>query len=113
MTERDPADDPIEPDPDESSSVSKASDEPAGSKPIAALMAAYAVGRLGIFVILGMIFWAFGFRGLPGLLAAALISIPLSFVVLKAWRVELAKRIEERKVAQLSIKDEFRITDRD
>ncbi len=83
------------------------------SKPIAGLMVAYAVGRLGIFVILGAIFWAFGFRGLPGLLAAALISIPLSFVLLKVWRVELARRIEERKATQLSMKDAFRTTGRD
>lgn len=83
------------------------------SKPIAGLMVAYAVGRLGIFVTLGSIFWAFGFRGLPGLLAAALISIPLSFVALKVWRVELARRIEERKSTQLSMKDAFRTTGRD
>lgn len=107
---------PTEPNPTEpetTAAVSEPAAEEGDSKPIAGLMAAYAVGRLGIFVILGAIFWAFGFRGLPGLLAAALISIPLSFVLLKVWRVELARRIEERKTAQLRMKDAFRTTGRD
>lgn len=74
------------------------------------LAAAYFVARLGIFAAILALFWAFGFRGLPGALSAAIVSIPVSFYLLSGMRVRVAQRMEERKIEQLTLKDEFRTT---
>lgn len=77
-------------------------------QPAASLAAAYFVARFGIFLAILGVFWLFGFRGLPGALAAAIVSIPVSFFLLTSMREKVAIRLAERKQAQLSVKDEFR-----
>lgn len=91
------------------------SDSPTPEKQQSAgsLAAAYFVARLGIFIAILAIFWAVGFRGLPGALAAAILSIPVSFLVLGRMRERVAGRMHERKAEQLSLKEEFRTAGKD
>lgn len=81
---------------------------PPKRQPAASLAAAYFVARLGIFLAILGLFWLVGFRGLPGALAAAIVSIPVSFFLLTSMRERVATRLAERKQAQLSVKEEFR-----
>lgn len=77
-------------------------------QPAASLAAAYFVARLGVFLVILAIFWVVGFRGLPGALAAAILSIPVSFFTLGRMRQSVAIRMDERRAEQQNLKDEFR-----
>lgn len=78
------------------------------SKSIGPMVAAYTMGRLVVFVVIAVIFYLVGFRGLPGMLGAAILSIPVSYFLLAKTRVELANRIAARKESELNRKDAFR-----
>ena len=80
-------------------------------KPVGPLLAAYTVGRFGVFVLLIVIFYVVNYRGFPGLIAAALISIPVSYLLFRGWRTELAERIDAKNDRKLRFKEEFRTTD--
>lgn len=73
-----------------------------------ALAAGYFLARLGIFLVIMAIFWLVGFTGLPGALAAAIVSIPVSFFALSSMRVRVAEAMAERREEQLGLKREFR-----
>lgn len=77
-------------------------------QPVAALTLFYIVGRFAVFGALVGIFFLVGFRGFPGLIAAAFLSIPLSFLVLKPVRVRLAQRMLDRRLEKESVRDDFR-----
>lgn len=77
-------------------------------KRIGPLFVAYTVGRFGVFAVLVLVFYLCGFAGFPGLITAAIISVPLSYVVFRGWRMELANRIAAGRAAKINFKDEFR-----
>ena len=83
---------------------------PKAKQPTTSLAASYFVARIGIFLVILAIFWLVGFRGLPGALAAAILSIPVSFFALTNMRVRVAGAMATRKEAQLNMRDEFRNT---
>lgn len=72
------------------------------------LAVSYFMARFGIFVLILAVFWLFGFGGLPGALAAAILSIPVSFFLLGRMRVQVAEAMADRRQSQLSLRDEFR-----
>ncbi|MFV0533257.1 MAG: DUF4229 domain-containing protein [Cumulibacter sp.] len=74
------------------------------------LALSYFIARLGIFALILAGFWLIGFRGLPGAVAAAIVSIPVSFFALSKMRVRVAEGMSQRKEKQLSMRDEFRST---
>lgn len=78
--------------------------------PAISLAVSYLVARLGIFAAILAIFWLVGFRGLPGALAAAIVSIPVSLFALSSMRVRVAETMAERKHGQISLRDQFRDT---
>ncbi len=77
-------------------------------KPVGGLMAAYFVGRFGVFVVLVVICYLVHFRGFPGLIASALLSIPISYFLFRGWRVELAQRMAAKQEQKLQFKEEFK-----
>lgn len=81
---------------------------PRAAKPVAALMAAYFVGRFGVFVVLVVLCYLVHFRGFPGLIASALASIPISYFLFRGWRVELAQRMTAKQEQKLLLKAEFK-----
>ncbi len=78
------------------------------SKPVGALMAAYFVGRFGVFVVLVVICYLLHFRGFPGLIASALVSIPISYFLFRGWRIELAQRMAAKQEQKLQLKQAFK-----
>lgn len=78
------------------------------NKPIGGLIAVYTLGRMIVFAVLVVIFYLVGLRGLPGMIAGAIVSIPVSYFLLAKTRVEVANRIAARKESELSRKDAFR-----
>jgi hypothetical protein len=88
-------------------------DNPPKKQPTTSLAVSYFIARFGIFVVILAIFWLVGFRGLPGALAAAILSIPVSFFGLTKMRVRVAEAMAERKQTQTSLRDEFRTGGRD
>ncbi|WP_170111146.1 DUF4229 domain-containing protein [Antricoccus suffuscus] len=78
------------------------------AKPVGGLMAAYFVGRFGVFVVLVVICYLVHFRGFPGLIASALVSIPISYFLFRGWRVELAQRMAVKQEQKLRFKEEFK-----
>lgn len=77
-------------------------------KRVGPLFLAYTVGRFGVFAILVLAFYLFGFQGFPGLITAALISVPLSYLAFRGWRMELANRIAASRAAKINFKNQFR-----
>lgn len=88
-------------------------EKPLKKQPTTSLAVSYFIARFGIFVVILAIFWLIGFEGLPGALAAAIVSIPVSFFALGKMRVRVATAMAERKHSQLSMRDEFRSTGKD
>ena len=78
------------------------------AKPVGPLMAAYFLARVGVFAVLVVIFYLVHFRGFPGLIAAAIVSIPVSYFVCRGWRIELARRMADRQEQKLQFKQEFK-----
>lgn len=76
----------------------------------------YSLLRILLFLVLFGVLWLIGVRGLLGAFVAAVISIPLSFVLLARPRQFFAARVEqnlrqkadsrERRVAELEPRDE-------
>ena len=89
------------------------SETPQKKQATTSLAVSYFVARLGIFLAIMAVFWLVGFGGLPGALAAAILSIPVSFFVLSGLRVRVAEAMAERQQSQLSLRDEFRTTGKD
>ncbi|MDP9094067.1 MAG: DUF4229 domain-containing protein, partial [Actinomycetota bacterium] len=60
----------------------------------------YTVLRFGLFLVLWGLLYAAGLSGLIGALLAALLSVPLSYVLLARPRARLAATVEQRVAAQ-------------
>jgi Protein of unknown function (DUF4229) len=56
----------------------------------------YTILRFGLFLALWGVIWLAGLHGLAGLLLAALLSIPLSYVLLSIPRARFAAKLEQR-----------------
>ncbi len=68
----------------------------------------YSFGRVGIFVILAALGYLAGLRGLLLVLAALIISIPLSYLLLRPQRDALSRVVQERVDAKRARHDEVR-----
>lgn len=88
--------------------VPEESESPAAPPRVAPLFVAYFGGRFLVFVLLALVLYLVNFRGLPGLLAAAIASIPLSYLLFRGWRADLAARMIARRDAKVAAKDAFR-----
>lgn len=77
-------------------------------RPPVMMAVGYLFARLAIFVLLLSVFWLAGFGGMPGALAAAILSIPISFFMLSGMRIRVAEAMHERREAQGNIREQFR-----
>ncbi len=57
---------------------------------------AYTAGRIGIFLATAAVLWLAGFRSWILALAAILLSMPVSYYVLRRQRAALARTVERR-----------------
>jgi hypothetical protein len=71
---------------------------------------AYTAARFGIFVVVAAVLFAVGFRSFVLVLAALLLSAPLSFFLLKRQRLAFAERVEGRVSKRKEEKSRLRAT---
>jgi predicted Kef-type K+ transport protein len=68
----------------------------------------YTVGRLGIAAVLTLVLWMLGLDFFSGLLFGLLLSMPVSYVLLRPSRVRLTEALAARSVARRAAKEELR-----
>jgi hypothetical protein len=68
----------------------------------------YTVGRIGIFAALSMVLWLLGLDLWSGLLFGLLLSMPVSYLLLRPSRERLTEALAARTVARRAAKENFR-----
>jgi hypothetical protein len=68
----------------------------------------YTVGRIGIFAALSMVLWMLGMDQWSGLLFGLLLSMPVSYLLLRPSRERLTEALAARTVARRAAKEDFR-----
>ena|SRR5947209_5616595 len=94
---------------DHTSSDHTSSEEPPATPPrIGRWVALYTLGRLGILVVLVALLWLVGVPQIPALLFGVLLSMPVSYVLLRPVRDRLTGALAARSVARRTAKEELR-----
>lgn len=81
---------------------------PATPPKIAPWLVMYTVGRLGIAAALVLILWLVGLGSFPGLLFGLLLSMPVSYLLLRPSRDRLTEALAARSVARKAAKEDLR-----
>lgn len=81
---------------------------PATPPKIAPWLLIYTVGRLGIAAALVLILWTAGLGSFPGLLFGLLLSMPVSYLLLRPSRDRLTEALAARSVARKAAKEDLR-----
>ena len=85
---------------------------PAGGAPspprIAPWLVIYTIGRLAIAAALILVLWWAGLPGFPGLLFGLLLSMPVSYLLLRPSRERLTEALAARSVARRAAKEDLR-----
>ena len=68
----------------------------------------YVVGRLSITAALVLILWLVGLGSFPGLLFGLLLSMPVSYLLLRPSRDRLTEALAARAVARQAAKEDLR-----
>ena len=68
----------------------------------------YTVGRLAIAAALVLILWLVGLGSFPGLLFGLLLSMPVSYLLLRPSRDRLTEALAARSVARRAAKEDLR-----
>jgi Protein of unknown function (DUF4229) len=112
MAETLPPDQPVEPLPDQPDGpLPDQPDEPPPSKPTPrqtlGAMWLYTLLRYGLFVVLWAVLWLARVPGLLAALIALVLSVPLSYVLLRRQRAKMAANLEQRIVARRAQERQF------
>jgi hypothetical protein len=68
----------------------------------------YTVGRIGIFAALTLVLWLLGLDQWSGLLFGLLLSMPVSYLLMRPSRERLTEALAARSVARRTAKEDFR-----
>ena len=68
----------------------------------------YTVGRLAIAAALVLVLWLAGLGSFPGLLFGLLLSMPVSYVLLRRSRERLTEALAARSLARQAAKEDLR-----
>ena len=68
----------------------------------------YTVGRFAIAAALILLLWLAGLGSFPGLLFGLLLSMPVSYVLLRRSRERLTEALAERSAARRAAKEDLR-----
>jgi hypothetical protein len=68
----------------------------------------YTVGRLAIAAALVLLLWQLGLVGTPGLLFGVLLSMPVSYLLLRPSRDRLTEALAARSIARKQAKEDLR-----
>jgi hypothetical protein len=81
---------------------------PAQAPSVWPLLALYTLGRLVLAAVLVALLWFLGLGSFPGLLFGLLLSMPLSFVLLRPLRDRLTEAMAARSVTRKAAKADLR-----
>jgi hypothetical protein len=81
---------------------------PAQAPSVWPLVALYTLGRLALAAALVALLWVLGLGSFPGLLFGLLLSMPLSFVLLRPLRDRLTEALAARSVTRKATKQDIR-----
>ncbi|SCX46552.1 Protein of unknown function [Klenkia marina] len=81
---------------------------PAQAPSVWPLLALYTLGRIALAAALVALLWVLGLGSFPGLLFGLLLSMPLSFVLLKPLRERLTEAMAARSVTRKAAKEDLR-----
>jgi hypothetical protein len=81
---------------------------PAQAPSVWPLVALYTLGRLALAAALVALLWVLGLGSFPGLLFGLLLSMPLSFVLLRPLRDRLTEALAARSVTRKAAKEDIR-----
>jgi hypothetical protein len=81
---------------------------PATPPSVAPWLAIYTLGRLGILVVLVALLWLLRVPEIPALLFGVLLSMPVSYVLLRPARDRLTEALAARSVHRRRAKEELR-----
>ena len=70
----------------------------------------YTLGRLACFLVVGAVLYVFGFRTWFLVVGALLLSMPLSYFLLKGVRSQWSAQIDERLAKRRAAKEHLRAT---
>jgi hypothetical protein len=76
--------------------------------PVLPWLLMYTVGRLGIFALLTLILWWAGLDLWSGLLFGLLLSMPVSYLLLRPSRERLNEGLSARTIARRQAKEDLR-----
>jgi hypothetical protein len=68
----------------------------------------YTVGRLAIAAALVLVLWLVGLGSFPGLLFGLLLSMPVSYLLLRPSRDRLTEALAARSIARKAAKEDLR-----
>ena len=68
----------------------------------------YTVGRFAIAAALVLVLWLVGLGSFPGLLFGLLLSMPVSYVLLRRSRERLSEALAARSLARRAAKEDLR-----
>lgn len=71
-------------------------------------MLAYTVARLGLFVVVAGVFYLLGLRRFALVIVALVITLPLSYVLLRRQREALSGQIESRVQRRVQLRAQLR-----
>ena len=81
---------------------------PASSPKVLPWLLMYTVGRLGIWALLTLVLWMVGLDLWTGLLFGLLLSMPVSYFLLRPSRERLNEGLVARSVARRTAKEDLR-----
>jgi Protein of unknown function (DUF4229) len=81
---------------------------PASPPRLAPALALYTLGRLGVFVVLVALLWVAGLTGFLGLVLALVLSVPVSYLLLRPLRERATEALAARSVARRTAKEQLR-----
>jgi hypothetical protein len=83
---------------------------PAGGRPPKVLpwLVMYTVGRIGILAALVLVLWIAGLDFYGGMLFGLLLSVPVSYLLLRPSRERLTEALAARSVARRAAKEDLR-----
>ncbi len=76
--------------------------------PLAKWFLLYTLGRLVIAAVLIALLWTLGLPGFPGFLFGVLLSMPVSYLLLRPSRDRLTEALAARSVARKAAKEDLR-----
>ena len=81
---------------------------PARPPRVAPWLALYTVGRIAIFAALTLLLWLLGLDKWSGLLFGLLLSMPVSYFLLRPSRERLTEGLAARSIARRAAKEDLR-----